>query len=115
MTRRHRNRRPAPTVFVSDNIVATTGPRSEAYEARPMAKLPAKRAGKHRWIVAASWTASEAMLAKLGPGARQFMDHENLLSINIGCWDCEQALGDASNGGVELGSNCPGDPNGAEW
>ena len=112
MTRRD-GKRPGPaTVFVGDNIVArTTG---DAYEARPMAKLPAKQAGRHRWIVSAAWTASEAMLAKLGPDSRQFMDHENLMQITIGCWDCEQALGDPSNGGIELGSRCPGDPNGAQ-
>jgi len=73
------------------------------YEARRFADLPVKEPGKHRWIATAAFICTEDQVrAARDPGTPKLMDHENLMHVGIGCWDCEQALGQ-----IEPGSYCP--------
>jgi hypothetical protein len=95
-----------PVIIAGDNIVAAslTG---EQYEARPHAELPEKRPGVHRWIVVASWVLGDDQLQAINdPDQRKLMDHENLMDLTIGCWDCELPLGT-----IQVDSRCP-DPGG---
>jgi hypothetical protein len=89
-------------VIAGDGIVAATLP-GHQYEAKPHADLPAKVPGEHRWIAAGSWVLSSADVEHADDADRlKFLDHENLLYLAIGCWDCEQPLG-----AIEYGSRCP--------
>lgn len=99
-----------PVVLLGDNIVATG--LGQDYEAKPGCDLDPKVPGVHRWFVSAAWkTTVEVARTAFDPDALKFMDNENLLEIGIGCWDCEQLLGEPPNG-VAADSVCPA---GDEW
>lgn len=53
-------------------------------------QMPDKEPGVHRWIAMAVYSLSsgQARMASV-PGARVLLDHENRLSIMVGCADCE--------------------------
>jgi hypothetical protein len=67
-------------------------------------KLPDKVPGKHRWMVAASYSirADEVELAM--DGEQIHLDHETRFSLVIGCFDCEQPYQ------LAKGQPCSGDP-----
>lgn len=110
MTSRRAQRRqpkiPARVVIAGDNIVATElGQKFEAVERHD---LPPKRLGQHRWIATAAFIMSdEAVAGAYDKDQLKFLDHENMFSLAIGCWDCEQPLGDPARGGITYGSHCP--------
>jgi hypothetical protein len=97
-----KTRRRQPVIIAGDNIVARALP-GEVYEAKPHAELPAKVPGQHRWICAASWVVPVGVVENAyDPDVIKLMDHENLMSLSLGCWDCEQPLG-----AITPGSTCP--------
>lgn len=79
------------------------------------AELPAKVAGRHRWIVTAGYTVSDQVAHIVetelagGPPIPTLLDHESRFMLACGCYDCEAALGD-----IAVGSHCPGDPSGTD-
>lgn len=100
--RRRRARRGQPVLIAGDGIVAAELP-GHRYEAQPHAELPAKRPGEHRWIATGAWVLTpEAVAGAYDPDKLKFLDHENLMHLSIGCWDCEEPLGT-----IQPGSRCP--------
>ena len=92
--RRERASRKAPGVTVGDNIVVAG--LGHQYEPKPLATMPEKIPGKHRWVAMGSWVLNDEQVAKEFSGefdAPSILDQENLYFVSIGCWDCEQALG----------------------
>jgi hypothetical protein len=82
----------APRIVVGENVVAVPVG-LEPYVA-PMAQLPPKRPGKHRWVASVAYVMSERAVSNArNPDITKLLDHENLLNIAIGCFDCEQVLG----------------------
>lgn len=65
-------------------------------------ELPPKVPGKHRWIVATAYSVAEDQLTAAFEGADAYFDHENRVSLGIGCWDCEQEYPE-----IQPGSFCP--------
>lgn len=51
-------------------------------------KLEPKREGEHVWTAIASFVVSEKELVD---GNELHMDNENLASLDVGCYQCEQA------------------------
>lgn len=99
--RRERDNRKTPVLMVGDAIVAAG--LGHKYEARPHAELPAKEPGKHRWIATGAWVLSDdAVKHSNDPGVMKLLDHENLMHLAIGCWDCERPLGE-----IAVDSVCP--------
>lgn len=93
-------------VIVGEGIVAQ-GLGSQ-YEARPMAQLPEKQRGVHRWIAAASYVVTPQMARDaMDEAIPKFLDNENLFYLGIGCWDCEATLQEAGPD-----SKCPAGNNG---
>lgn len=79
-------------------------------EAKPMAKLPPKIEGKHRWIATGAWILSDEHIANaFDADADKYLDHENMMHIGFGCWDCEQPLGDRP-GMITATSTCKARP-----
>lgn len=90
-----------PTVIVGDGIIAAG--LGQEYEAQPFAKLAPKVLGKHRWIATGAWVLSDAAVEKADdPDTMKFLDNENMMTLSVGCWDCEEPLGV-----ILPGSNCP--------
>jgi hypothetical protein len=99
--RRGRVHEKEPVLVAGEGIVAAE--LGHRYEARPHAELPEKRPGQHRWIAAGSWVLSNDAVEKAhDPDTMKFLDNENLMTLSIGCWDCEQPLGE-----IKPGSHCP--------
>lgn len=96
---RHKRERRQPVIIAGDGIVARS--LGQAYEAKPHAKLPAKRPGEHRWVAMGTWVVTN-VTGMLDPDQMKLLDHENLMGLGLGCWDCEQPLGQ-----IEPGSLCP--------
>jgi len=91
-----------PVVIAGDGIIAAELEGSR-YEARPHAELPTKQPGEHRWIATGAWVLTPRMVEKANdPDTMKFLDHENLMNLSIGCWDCERPLGS-----IKVGSRCP--------
>lgn len=91
-------------IIVGDGILAAE--LGSKFEARPHAELPPKVEGVHRWIAAASYVVTvDAVRAADDPDTMKFLDHENLLGLSLGCWDCEQPLG-----AIDIDSVCSGAP-----
>lgn len=91
-----------PVLIAGEGIVATELP-GHRYEARPHAELNPKVPGEHRWVAVGSWVLSDdAVAGAMDPDLQKFLDSENLMSLSIGCWDCEKPLGE-----VKPGSRCP--------
>jgi hypothetical protein len=85
----------APRVIVDGNVMAI--PLRVEEITAPMGKLADKIPGKHRWVASVAYVLSENQVARAGDASvRKLLDHENLLNIAIGCWDCEQPLGQIS-------------------
>lgn len=96
-----------PVIVVGDNMVAGTLP-GHTYVAKPHAELPAKVPGRHRWIVTAAWVAPAALIDDAyDADVLKLLDHENLMELGIGCWDCEAPLGQGQPGTIAAGSKCP--------
>lgn len=81
-----------PRIIVGENVVAV--PVGFEPVVGPMATLPAKVPGKHRWVASVAYVMSERAVSNArDPDVTKLLDHENLLNIAIGCWDCEHPLG----------------------
>lgn len=103
---RRRNKLPARVLIAGEGIVAT--PLEQKFEAVERRVLPPKRLGEHRWIATAAFFLSdEAVSGAYDKAQLKFLDQENMFSLAIGCWDCEQPLGDPAKGGIAYGSRCP--------
>lgn len=103
--RRRRAREKVPVLMVGDGIVATG--LGQQYEARPGAELRPKVPGRHRWVATGAWVLSDdAAKAANDPDTLKFLDHENLMHLAIGCWDCESPLG-TGPGAITADSICP--------
>jgi hypothetical protein len=90
--RRRRERAKNSILVVGDGIIAAG--LGQKYEATGRAPLPKKVPGKHRWVAVASWVLDDLTVEKANdPNTLKFMDNENLMSLSIGCWDCEEPLG----------------------
>jgi hypothetical protein len=90
-----------PVLIAGDGVVAAG--LGSKYEARPAAELPPKRPGVHRWVATGAWVLSDLAVASVDdPDVMKFLDNENLMTLSIGCWDCEQPLGV-----IKAGSTCP--------
>lgn len=99
--RRERGARKQPVIIAGEGVVA--GELGHQFEAKPHAQLPTKKRGEHRWIASAAYVLSQDMAEKAeDPDTLKLLDHENLMFLGIGCWDCEQPLGV-----VKPGSWCP--------
>lgn len=85
-------------------VAASLGHR---YEAVPHRDLPEKEPGMHRWVAIAAYVL-DMSTAKVAydPDRMKYLDHENLMTLAIACYDCELALGiDVDAEGV-----CTGEP-----
>jgi hypothetical protein len=91
-----------PVVIAGDGVIGLELP-GHRYEARPHAQLRTKVPGRHRFVATAAWVLSDLDVeGAADPDRLKLMDSENLLSLAIGCWDCEQPLG-----AIEANSTCP--------
>lgn len=91
-----------PVIIAGDGIVAAELP-GHQYEAKPHAQLPTKVPGQHRWVAMGSWVLSDNAVSKaMDADTMKYLDSENLMHLSIGCWDCEQPLGQ-----IQHGSHCP--------
>jgi hypothetical protein len=92
MPSRKAQRRDKPTIIVGHGMIAT--PTGQFDEARPMAQMPDKIPGKHRWIAIACYIMSDDQVSKaMDPKELKFLDHESMYELSVGCWDCEKQLG----------------------
>lgn len=99
--RQEREKRKQPVLMVGDGIVAKS--LGHQYEARPGAQLRPKVPGRHRWVATGAWVLSDDAAKKANdPDTMKFLDHENLMHLAIGCWDCERPLGE-----ISADSRCP--------
>jgi hypothetical protein len=64
---------------------------------------------EHMWIVSAAYSVTTDTLKRLGSEQLLF-DAENVLTIELGCFICEQPFADAL-----LDVPCPGEPDGSPW
>lgn len=88
-------------IMAASGHVITDGGALEEFTAKR--ELPAKIPGQHRWIASAMYSMSERAIASAwDPDTMKYLDHENLVDVLIGCWDCEQPIGQ-----IEAGSHCP--------
>lgn len=102
--KQERRRQPAPILIAGDGVVARALGQIFPVEMAARNDLPEKRPGRHRWICTAAYVLSDLdVAAAYDKDTDKFLDHENLFSIAIGCWDCEQVLGP---GGVAADSRC---------
>lgn len=102
--RRARANAKQPVIIVGDGIIAAT--LGDQFKAVPHAQLPPKIEGEHRWIATAAFVVSVDVVEAADDADRmKYLDHENLMQLALGCWDCEQPLGV-----IQAGSVCPGDP-----
>lgn len=100
--RRRQARHRQPVVIAGDGIVARALAGAPHYRATRH-ELPPKRPGEHRWIALAMWSITADQAAHADDVDRtHLLDHENLLSLAIGCYDCEAPLGE-----IRPGSPCP--------
>lgn len=100
--------RGASTVILGDNMVAQALGQYIDTSTTTFRELPAKRPGRHRWIASAAFILSDVDAAHAyDEDRRKFLDGENIFSLGIGCWDCEQPLGDGTNGTITSSSPCP--------
>jgi hypothetical protein len=76
---------------------------NDVFDQGALGKLPDKEPGRHRWVVLATYTVPQTLLAAAMSGARVNLDHENRIGINAGCLDCEKPWADAS------GTRCDAD------
>ena len=94
------------TVLIAGNgiIARSLGQR---YEAVPHRELPEKQPGVHRWVAIAAYVLDmSAAKVAYDPDRMKYLDHENLMTLAIACYDCELALGiDVDAEGV-----CTGEP-----
>lgn len=61
------------------------------YKGTPLAALPEKKTGRHRFIVIASYVVSHDTVNSLYDDSEQvILDQENLWDLSVGCIDCEQ-------------------------
>jgi hypothetical protein len=91
-------------VVVGDGIVATG--LGHHYRAEGGAELAAKVPGRHRWVAMSSHVLTDAQAATAyDDAARHLLGPDTLMYLAIGCWDCEQVLGEPD--GVEVDSVCP--------
>lgn len=105
MTSRRAQRRNR-IIIAGDGIVAEAIGHSYDSATASRNDLPAKVDGQHRWIATAAFVLRDIDMAAVDDETMpKFLDHENLFSLAIGCWDCEQPLGT-----ITVGSHCPGDP-----
>lgn len=56
---------------------------------KPTAKLPPKDPGEHRWIAIATYTVTAGQAAAASAGSQVKLGPHNLISLGIGCVDCE--------------------------
>lgn len=97
---------PARVIIAGEGIVAA--PLEQKFEAVQRNELPAKIPGVHRWVATAGFfMTDEAISGAYDKSQMKFLDHENMFHLAIGCWDCEQPLGDPAKGGITHGSPCP--------
>lgn len=90
--RRAQGHRGPTTVLLGQGIVAA--PTGAFTEARPMAQMPEKVPGKHRWIAMACYIVPDEMAAGAHDADQlKFLDNEVMYDLSIGCWDCEKQLG----------------------
>lgn len=105
--KQERRRQPAPILIAGDGIVARSLGQVFPIEMAGRHDLPPRRFGHHRWIATAAYILSDLDAAHAyDKDTEKFLDHENLFSLAIGCWDCEQILGP---GGVAANSFCTGE------
>lgn len=109
--RRRRARQEAKqrVVIAGDGIIAHALENAPHYAAKRN-PMPAKVPGQHRWIATAMWhiTAEQAADAMTDDVDRMhLLDHENIVSLLVGCVDCEQSAGE-----IRPGEPCPA---GDDW
>lgn len=100
--RRHeRTAHKQPIIIAGDGVIAAELSGSR-FEAKPHAQLPTKVHGEHRWIATVAYVLTpEAAAAGRSVDTIKYLDHENLMALSIGCWDCELPLGE-----IEVDSIC---------
>ena len=104
--RRDREKIPARVVIAGEGINAV--PLGQTFEMVQERPLPPKRLGEHRWIATAGFILSdEAVSGAYDKDQLKFLDQENIFTLSVGCWDCEQPIGDPAKGGITYGSRCP--------
>lgn len=105
--RKAERRRGAPVLIAGDGMIARTV--EQVFNASTAARneLPPKHPGQHRWIATAAYILRDLDVAHAyDEDTEKYLDHENLFSLAVGCWDCEQPLG-----AITADSRCtaPGD------
>lgn len=54
-------------------------------------QMPRKVAGQHRWIASVAHTmTTEGCVEAMKPDGGFVLDHESMLMVALGCYDCEQ-------------------------
>lgn len=83
--------RKIPAVIVGGNMVAAE--LGHQFAAR-RGDLPEKVPGKHRWVATAAYSLPQEMAEAADDESKiKLLDHENMIDLAIGCWDCEKVLG----------------------
>lgn len=102
--RQQRAHAKTPVLIAGEGIVAAA--LGQRFEARPSAQLPEKVPGQHRWVATGAWVLRDIDAEKAyDADTWKFLDNENLMSLSVGCWDCERSLG-AGDGAIRADSVC---------
>lgn len=76
---------PGQMFYVPADAPAVTGDRMQQAVQR------AKRTGSHLWVAVAAFEVSDRSVATIATEPL-LLDHESLLSIQVGCYVCEQGF-----------------------
>lgn len=77
-------------IIAGDGIVATALSQHYPASAAAGAQLADKVPGVHRYVAVGAWVISPDQLDVMDTDQPKFMDHENMMYLAIGCWDCEE-------------------------
>ena len=103
--RRHaREHQKQPVLIAGDGIVAAS--LGKTFEARPTADLAPKVKGKHRFVAVAAYVMDDdAIEHAFDADKLKFLDNKNLMTLSVGCYDCEEPLGKISRSSVCRGGD----------
>lgn len=93
--RKAERRRTPPILIAGDGVMARSV--EQVFDAATAARneLPPKQPGRHRWIATAAYILRDIDVTHAhDKSTEKYLDHENLFSLAIGCWDCERPLGE---------------------
>jgi hypothetical protein len=86
---KRRERRRAGHATVRDGRYQAKGLGTVA-RAQPVAQLPVKEPGRHRWVATGAYTLTPSQAAAADAGSQVTLDPTMLVAFGVGCIDCER-------------------------